>query len=180
MREEELNALLQTRINKKELSRIKAQIKIKKKRLNELANDLKNSQRSVELSMYYLLLKREIERLVRIVKIVEREENRELENRWIKEGQEDEDTSEYMKRFKEITNRYYNSFPLLNFTHRDVPIEYYVHALAVEECGVIEMGGSLIETKKGSLYFVRKKEILHLLNRGSMEIVKTDSKAIEK
>lgn len=149
---------------------------MKKKRLAELASDLIDNQKSVELSMYYLLLKREIERLVRIVKIVEREENREAENAWICEARTDESPTEYIEEFKKITNKYYRSFPLLNFTHRDVPIEYYVHALALEECGVIEMGNTLVETKKGSLYFVRKREILHLLNRGAMEIVPTDSR----
>lgn len=178
MKEEELNALLQTGTNKKELSRIKAQVEIKRKRLSELSDELRKDQKSVELAMCYLLLKRETERLIRVLTIVERENNRESENKWIHEGKTDENTLEYIDRFKQITNKYYNNFPLLNFTHRDVPIEYYVHALAVEECGVIEMGDSLIETKKGSLYFVRKKEIVHLLNNGSMKIVKTDSKPL--
>ncbi|KAI5192510.1 hypothetical protein NEMIN01_2061 [Nematocida minor] len=175
MNEEELNGLLQTRTSQKELARIKTQIEIKKKRLSELAKELEKDQKTVELSMYYLLLKRETERLTRIVKILEREKKKEAEHVWIKEGKTKE-ASEYLHKFREITNRYYNNFPLLNFTHREVPIEYYVHALAMEECGVIEMGDSLVETTKGSLYFVRKKEIIHLLHNESMKIVKTDSR----
>lgn len=179
MKEESINPLLQTRTSKKEVERIKTQIEIKKKRLRELAQELEQDQKSVELSIHYLLLKREIERLTRVVRILEREETREIENAWIKENKAEEPT-EYLQKFKEITNKYYSHFPVLNFSYRDVPVEYYVHVLALEECGVIEMGDSLVETKKGSLYFVRKKEILHLLAGGLMKIVKTESKRLTR
>ncbi|KAH9385272.1 uncharacterized protein NEMAJ01_0168 [Nematocida major] len=175
MKEEGLNALLQTRASKKEVARIKMQVEIKKKRLAELGSALEKNQQSVELSVCYLLLKRETERLIRVSKILEREGNKEQENAWVVKGVHSRE-SEYMHKFKEITNRYYSRFSMLNFTHREVPVEYYIHALATEECGVIEMGDSLIETKKGSLYYVRKKEILHLLGSGAMKAVKTDSK----
>ncbi|KAI5160544.1 hypothetical protein NEAUS03_1192 [Nematocida ausubeli] len=179
MQEESLNALLQSRTNRKELARIKAQIAIKEKRLQELAAEIEKTPNSVELSIFYLLLKREIERLVRIVKIKELEKNRALEFQLYEEKEktsstkiQEESRNPYLQKFKEITSNYYTNFPFINFMHRNVPVEYYVHVLAKKDCGVIEMGGNLIETKKGSLYFMRKKEVEYLLSNGSMEIIK--------
>ncbi|KAI5165621.1 hypothetical protein NEIRO03_0591 [Nematocida sp. AWRm78] len=179
MQEEALNAILLSRTNKKELARIKSQILIKENQLKELAVEIEKDPNSVELSLCYLFLKRETERLVRIIKIKEIERNRLLESYVHEDAAGVADKAElsgggdiYLKKFKEITNKYYSNFPFINFMHRDVPIEYYVHVLAKKECGIIEMGGNLIETKKGSLYFIRKREVEYLLNNGSMEVVK--------
>jgi len=169
MKEEALNSLLlRTKINKNEMLKIASIVTQKKKRLGELAKNFEKDP-SVELSLNYLLLGREVQRLERVKRIINREKHKEIENRWILDGKAE--SAEDIAGFRKITKKYYDVFPSLSFTSREVPIEYYSHVQAVEECGLMEIGSSLIESRKGSLYYVRKKDVLHLLASGMMKIV---------
>ncbi|KAI5180035.1 hypothetical protein NEOKW01_0364 [Nematocida sp. AWRm80] len=163
MREEVLNTLLLRSVSDKEYNRLLQEIDLKKKLLEQISVELQNNSTSKELSIGYLLQKREIERIERIQRIIKRERIREIETNRIK--------SEYLAKYQKIENKYKEYYCTLNFNNREVPVEHYVHVQVIEECGLIEMDNDLIETQKNSLYYLRKKDIQHLIYQGKMKVV---------
>lgn len=168
MAEEEFNALLSIKGDEKEQAKLKVQIETRKKKLAKVSQ-LLPTQQSAELSIAYLLMKRELDRLERLGRIRRRERQKEAENEWVLTGNTPTGTN--LQPFQEITRQYYSYFPTLSFTHRDVPLEYYSHVQAVTRCGVVEIGENLVETEKDALYFVRKKDVAHLITSGLMKVV---------
>lgn len=155
----------------KEMVKIRMLIDAKSAELEKIALELESPSSATETSIAYLLLKREIDRLKRILHIVSKEKNAEIESRWISTGSVPKTNSAYLSKFMEITNRYFQYFPQVNFFHRDPPAEHFVHARALEDCGLVQMGTSFVDAKQGSLYYARKKDIEHLLAKKMMKIL---------
>ncbi|KAI5186849.1 hypothetical protein NEHOM01_1744 [Nematocida homosporus] len=170
MKEEPLNLLLSQPVSPKEITRLRTQIDTKNERLQEIASALDQPSPPPELSIAYLLLKREIDRLKHLLHLVELQKTKTLENQWIF-GQVPETHSPHLQRFATITREYFELWPTLSFHNRDPPAEYYIHARAIEDCGIVQMGSTFVEAKKGSLYYARKKDIAHLLHTGLMQPV---------
>ncbi|KAI5192433.1 hypothetical protein NECID01_1928 [Nematocida sp. AWRm77] len=169
MKVKDSNALLSMKCGRKETEKLALQIEAKKKKLSKLSLLLQKHQ-SVEVSIAYLLAKREVDRLERVSRIVRREAQRDAENEWVRKGSTEQSAD--IQKFQKVTKQYYSYFPTLSFFHRDVPLEYYSHVQALERCGVLEIGESLVETEKDSLYFVRKKEVSHLISAGLMKVMR--------
>ncbi|OAG31435.1 hypothetical protein NEDG_01962 [Nematocida displodere] len=171
MKEDPLNTALLNKLVPKEVQKMVSEIEHKKKKLSSVAAQLEQASPPIELSIYYLLLKRDIDRRERIVRIVEREKHKAEEAAWIVGSPKTPKDSQYLTEFKKLTQSYFSSFPTLSFQHRNVPVDYYVHVKTLEYCGLIEMGSSLVEAKEGSLYFVRKKDVEHLITAGKMKVL---------
>ncbi|KAI5173226.1 hypothetical protein NEFER03_2178 [Nematocida sp. LUAm3] len=165
MKEEKWNTLLTQQSTKKEEAKLFLQIQRANQKANELAKKLEEDS-STEASISFLFRKREAERLKRIERILKRERMRKEELLWLS-GENIK--TKHTEKFKILTEEYSKEFPLGPLLYKEPPSLLFIHAVAIEDCGVIRMGDSFVEAKKGSLYYARKQDIEHLLVTGLMK-----------
>lgn len=155
----------------RDLARLQAEIEAKKAHLEDLRREVEEGA-ALDASVAYLLTKRSLERSERVMRIHKREKFKQAEGAWHRGAHGmGKDEAEYFAGYSSMMDEYAGGFPSLDFKNRQVPIEYYVHVHALGFCGVLEIGDKFIEVKENSLYFVRKKDVLHLLESGRMRLV---------
>ncbi|KAI5170500.1 GINS complex subunit 1 [Pancytospora epiphaga] len=66
--------------------------------------------------------------------------------------------------YNEIIDEYLDDYRHLDFRSREPPLDYYVQIVTLENCGLIMSGNSFIDLKKGRLYFLKMKDIAHLID----------------
>lgn len=74
----------------------------------------------------------------------------------------------YIRKYKAIIDGYL-SYYALDARNRSVPNDYYIYVEALDFCGVLRVGDKFIEVREGSLYYVRKKDVHHLISSGKMK-----------
>ncbi|KAM0673420.1 hypothetical protein GVAV_003112 [Gurleya vavrai] len=138
-------------------------------KLKENAND---DSITIEQSLNYVMLKNLMDRNTRLIKTykyfrfkkIEKSVflNLELQNM-------NEDDIKYKNDFNDIFEKYKSNF-CIDF-ELDMPKDYYVNVIAIDECGSVLVDGEILEIRKGMLYYLRKKIIRHLLITGRMKII---------
>lgn len=170
MKQERESAFLLALTTDREIENMEKRLGRKRRRLEQVAAEIEDKEEKTENYLYYLLVKREVDRLERILRIKKRERAIAEETDYL-QGRPLSKKTQHLEEFIRITNEYQACFPSLSLASRDVPMEYYVRVVALKYCGLVEMGNVVVETKPGALYFVRKKEVEHLLAAGMMKLL---------
>lgn len=171
MKQERESAFLLALATDREIEGVEKRLGRKRRRLEQVAAEIEEKEEKTENYLYYLLVKREADRLERILRIKKRERAVAEETDYLL-GRPLSRKTQHLEEFRRITSEYQACFPSLSLASRDVPMEYYVRVVALKYCGVVEMGSVVVETKPGALYFVRKQEVEHLLAAGMMKLLR--------
>lgn len=79
--------------------------------------------------------------------------------------------ADYESKYINILEEYLEDYKHLDLQNREPPLDLYVQILTLEDCGMVMSGDEFIELKKGRLYFLKKSEIAHLINKNLVKIL---------
>lgn len=81
------------------------------------------------------------------------------------------DEEDLARRYHAVLRDYLDSFPMLDFSAREPPIQFFVQIVTLEDCGLVMDGESLVELRKNRIYFIKRSAVMHLINEGLVQIV---------
>ena len=141
--------------------------------LNEKA--ISKNEITKEIESNFVLLQSYKERNERLHKIYHFDrllkiEEKILSNENINKEMLSIDENEFVKEFKDALSDLFN--PILDFNNQSLPISFYVHVVALKDCGVILTGEEFVDIKKNRIYFIKRNDINHLIEDGSMNEIK--------
>ncbi|KAF7675944.1 DNA replication complex GINS protein PSF1 [Astathelohania contejeani] len=159
----------------KNVSKLLEENRILETKMKALKDTIDEFNITEEISTNYFLLKRFEDRNKRILRAYLFWRSLRIQESYFTKNNiryflSNDEKTHYAK-YQILVGEYLNNFKYLDFFSNDPPLELFVHVLTLEDCGVILDENVFIELKKGRLYFVKKKSILHLLNRNMIQLV---------
>lgn len=138
---------------------------------------LPDEEISTEVSMNYILLKKCYDRNIRIQKSYLYHRFNKISNdiivsKLIKDEFLNTSEVEMKKEYEKVLKEYLSNYHELDWTNNEPPLDYFVTILTLEECGMVENDGELIELEKNKIYYIKKKSIAHLLKSKLVKIIK--------
>ena len=128
-----------------------------------------------EISINYFIIKAHHERCVRIKSAYIWNRLMRIEQNYYKKEKirhmMNRDEMEFEKEFMEITEEYLEAYKQLDLNHRDIPLNFYVQIYTLVDCGIVMCGDELINLQKDRIYFMRRSEVAHLIDKKMAKIV---------
>ncbi|KAL6122858.1 hypothetical protein NUSPORA_00119 [Nucleospora cyclopteri] len=81
------------------------------------------------------------------------------------------DEVDYARCLKEIDEEYFADYDYLNVSDTKVPLDFFVQILALEDCGIIMSGDEFVDVKKDHIYFLKKTDITHLIEKKFVQVI---------
>lgn len=124
------------------------------------------------ISVNYALILKFKERNERLLQIYAFNRNMKIQDKILNKQNIDEAllSLDEIKFVEEFTSLIENSYLRnLELTNRNPPLDFYVQIVAKEDCGAVLTGDEFVEIKKDCIYFIRKNDIAHLLEKNMVE-----------
>ncbi|TBU00004.1 hypothetical protein CWI38_0504p0020 [Hamiltosporidium tvaerminnensis] len=164
-----------TPINKISLQKIESENNLLEEKMKEVREKAERNEVSEKLSTDYFLLKKFKERNERIRIAYQFSRCIKIQNNYFKKDKiqhllSDEE-NKHSFQSKQIFDEYFSEFGILDFIDEDPPLNNFVQILTLDNCGVVLDGNDFLEMKKNKLYFVKKKNIKHLIDQGLVKMI---------
>ncbi|KAI4290947.1 GINS complex subunit 1 [Pancytospora philotis] len=164
-----------TRFNAGQVGQLHAEMEYVDEKIEALKATAETSDVSEELSINFAMLKTYRERCLRIVRAYRFARLLKIQNNYFCKAdikslltpEEIQFESEYNKGLETYLDEYRH----LDFRSREPPLSHYVQVVPLEDCGLVMSGEDFIELRKNRLYFLKKADIAHLINKGLVEMV---------
>lgn len=163
--------------NVQDINKIKSEILEIDVKIESLKNivALNDNEVTKELSANYSMLKSYKDRLIRIEKSYHFFRFLKIQkNYFLKKDIKkflNLNETEFEKEFSLLCNDYFEKYKHLSLADRTPPLDFYVQILTLEDCGLIISGDEFIELKKNKIYFLKKSDIIHLLDKNKIKII---------
>ena len=81
------------------------------------------------------------------------------------------DEIKFCHKFKELYDEYCIDLECVDFKNTDLPLDFYVQIIALDDCGTILSGDEFIDIIKNRIYFIKKSDICHLIEKKLVKIL---------
>lgn len=81
------------------------------------------------------------------------------------------DEIKFVEKFKELYDEYCIDLECIDFNNTDLPLDFYVQIIALDDCGTILSGDEFIDIIKNRIYFIKKNDIYHLIEKKLVKIL---------
>lgn len=161
--------------NSREVMRLDTEMAYVSKKINEMKQQAAKGVVNEELSVNFVLLKSYHDRCLRIRRAYIWYRIRVIEQNYFKKEDIQDlmsaDELAYKNRFTELLDEYLSEYRHLDLVHRDVPLNFYVQIFTLEDCGLVMCGKELMDLKKHRIYFLKRSDVAHLLDRQMARII---------
>lgn len=158
-----------------QMNKIGAEIKEVATRMSSLKSRAEVSGVTEELSVNFAVLKAYMERLQRITRAYHYYRFKHIEASLFKKEKIKNflTTTEidYEGEFSAMANECLEDYQGLALSYRSPPLDFYVQILTLEECGIVLCDEDFLDLKKGRIYFLKKSDVSHLVDRGAAKII---------
>jgi len=161
--------------NMRQVGRLEAEIEYVDAKLEALKREAAHSEVSESLSVNFAALKAYRDRDVRILRAYKFFRMRKIQDNYFDKHDIKRllstDEQCFENAYGDVLDGYLEDYRHLDFRSRDPPLNFYVQIMTLENCGLIMSGSDFIDLKKGRLYFLKMRDIAHLIDKKLVKIV---------
>lgn len=165
---DELTSLSFLPYNEKAVEKVKENIKIVERKIDNIKESVGDGEIDEEVSMNYIMLTFYKSRCIRILRTYHLTRLLRFDNT-VALGLLSKSEAKTFSKIQNLKENYLNRFNL-DFKGT-VPLLSYIKIVTEKDCGVVYDGEELIELKKGRIYFVKRKTVEHLLDGGFLKVI---------
>jgi len=161
--------------NSQQVNKLNREIAAVDQKMEGLKQKAEDSGVTEELSINYAMLKAYKDRLVRILKSYHLNRFFKIEDNYFAKNDIKKllNVSElnFHGEFTKISDEYFAGYKHLLLNDRSPPLNFYVQILTLVDCGIILSGNEFVDLKKDRIYFLKKADVTHLIQKNFAKII---------